>query len=812
VPDPWPLIQQAVDSCASGDTVLVAPGHYHERLVIPDKTLTLASHALLTGDTLFIPQTILDGDSLGTVVTVETGGLHRFILDGFQIRGGVGQQWVGGGVHFTDSTDAELKRLHFANNVSEYSGVCVYADETDVTYRRPKSVFMKHIRVNNNSTNGFSNYLFVIGTTKSSRVLDVRVDEMTNSRLLHVGSSDSVYVSDVFIENVISNGTLISAGLHADTNLGFQEYRNITVQNCTWSLWNGGNFVHFGGFWPGIVKNVRFMGNTQVGNRSQTHRLLDLLFVGDPSHLDSLVFLRNRGVTSHSVVGEWESGHPLADPLNHGRVTNLIVEDCVLGDSTYTPWNASSNYPSMLTMSRFSLENARFVNNTVILTPGANTPEWGVREANVLRYQNYFVDSVAIKNVLFKDNLVVDLDVTDQIDPYWGNEGYCLMELTQEAQYYLMDNVVFDGNRQPNMARETASGLGADIGCVMLLRGLMNPNHENTKVFTNLVFRNNDEGNIRSEFESRLHFRNVLMLGTSRQGFDLEARSVTMENVWIDSCMAHEPLPFQSRQMPLRLKVTEPSVVRNMTISNGQTPYLVMPGYRPMDAPADPVVTFENCLFWNNEFTQMEADVPQDEWPGWNSFLPGIYRHCLLPEAMPLGENNLVDVDPLFDPMLDIPWLSPESPCIDTGTLDSLYQDAEDPANPGFALWPGQGGLRNDIGFTGGPQAAVFDTNWVALPRWEPRALPQDFSLGAPWPNPFNPTTNIALTLDRPGLVRLTVHNLLGQEVAVLQDGVIPAGTFLYHWNAAGQASGLYFITLQVDLDRTETRAVTLLR
>jgi len=56
------------------------------------------------------------------------------------------------------------------------------------------------------------------------------------------------------------------------------------------------------------------------------------------------------------------------------------------------------------------------------------------------------------------------------------------------------------------------------------------------------------------------------------------------------------------------------------------------------------------------------------------------------------------------------------------------------------------------------------------------------------------------------------VHNLLGQEVAVLNDGVLPSGTFYRRWDAQGQASGLYFITLQVDLDRTETRAVTLLR
>jgi hypothetical protein len=56
------------------------------------------------------------------------------------------------------------------------------------------------------------------------------------------------------------------------------------------------------------------------------------------------------------------------------------------------------------------------------------------------------------------------------------------------------------------------------------------------------------------------------------------------------------------------------------------------------------------------------------------------------------------------------------------------------------------------------------------------------------------------------------VHNVLGQQVAVLHDGLLPAGRCAFRWNASGQASGLYFVTLTVDLDKTATRAITLLR
>ncbi len=88
---------------------------------------------------------------------------------------------------------------------------------------------------------------------------------------------------------------------------------------------------------------------------------------------------------------------------------------------------------------------------------------------------------------------------------------------------------------------------------------------------------------------------------------------------------------------------------------------------------------------------------------------------------------------------------------------------------------------------------------------------PVDFSLGAPWPNPFNPVTRIPFTLTRPEFVKLSVHNLLGQEVAVLRNGALPAGTHFVPFQAERIASGIYLVTLEAG-GRQETRTVTLLR
>jgi sugar lactone lactonase YvrE len=69
------------------------------------------------------------------------------------------------------------------------------------------------------------------------------------------------------------------------------------------------------------------------------------------------------------------------------------------------------------------------------------------------------------------------------------------------------------------------------------------------------------------------------------------------------------------------------------------------------------------------------------------------------------GEGN-IDYDPEFSDSNF--YLSPNSPCIDAGNPNSIYHDIEDPANTGYAKWPSQGELRNDIGAYGGPLADLL--------------------------------------------------------------------------------------------------------
>jgi hypothetical protein len=78
-------------------------------------------------------------------------------------------------------------------------------------------------------------------------------------------------------------------------------------------------------------------------------------------------------------------------------------------------------------------------------------------------------------------------------------------------------------------------------------------------------------------------------------------------------------------------------------------------------------------------------------------------------------------------------------------------------------------------------------------------------------PNPFNAETVIAFDLPEAGQVSLEVYNLMGQKVATLIDGNMPAGQHSVTWDASRFASGIYFYKLTAG-DKIITKRMTLLK
>jgi hypothetical protein len=80
--------------------------------------------------------------------------------------------------------------------------------------------------------------------------------------------------------------------------------------------------------------------------------------------------------------------------------------------------------------------------------------------------------------------------------------------------------------------------------------------------------------------------------------------------------------------------------------------------------------------------------------------------------------------------------------------------------------------------------------------------IPQTFALFQNYPNPFNPETEIKYQLPKSCEVKLTVYNMMGQQIATLYEGKQNAGTYTAKWNGMndlGQkvSSGVYIYKLR---------------
>jgi hypothetical protein len=104
VPADSSTIQSGINGAADGDTVLVARGHYYERINFYGKAILVASNFIFDSDTTTIDSTIIDADTLilgvadtGSVVVFVSGEDSTSIIQGFTMQNGIGTLTTPGG-------------------------------------------------------------------------------------------------------------------------------------------------------------------------------------------------------------------------------------------------------------------------------------------------------------------------------------------------------------------------------------------------------------------------------------------------------------------------------------------------------------------------------------------------------------------------------------------------------------------------------------------------------------------------------------------------------------------------------------------
>ena len=109
------------------------------------------------------------------------------------------------------------------------------------------------------------------------------------------------------------------------------------------------------------------------------------------------------------------------------------------------------------------------------------------------------------------------------------------------------------------------------------------------------------------------------------------------------------------------------------------------------------------------------------------------------------------------------------------------------------------------------PNAIVIREADVSVPDRGPTGLlPTSLELLGNWPNPFNPSTTIEYRLRQGAVVQLTVHDLQGGLVALLEEGYQAAGLRRVPFNGSALASGVYLITLRSGSDLRSERMLLL--
>lgn len=108
-----------------------------------------------------------------------------------------------------------------------------------------------------------------------------------------------------------------------------------------------------------------------------------------------------------------------------------------------------------------------------------------------------------------------------------------------------------------------------------------------------------------------------------------------------------------------------------------------------------------------------------------------------------------------------------------------------------------------------GGDEAVYSVN-IETSLDNPYAQPRVVDLFTAYPNPFNASTTIRYSLVKPSRVTVDIYNMLGQRVAVLDDGYRQTGEHAIPWNPQELVSGIYFARIAGVQNRQSLKLILL--
>ncbi|MGB2698217.1 MAG: right-handed parallel beta-helix repeat-containing protein [Candidatus Zixiibacteriota bacterium] len=289
IPSDSSTIQSGINGAVNGDTVLVAEGHYYERINFYGRKVLLTSEFMIDSNTSHIQNTIIDGDSSGTVVLFSSWENPNSIIQGFTIQNGEAE--CGGGICCTHSSPT-ITHCLIADNNASYGG--------GISCRTNSYPIIAHCMFTGNTAS--------LG-----------------------GGIESANYSNLVISNCnFSHNYAVQVG----GGICLLYESNATITNCNFSQnwsWGGGGVYNGGG-----IVSIEFSSFTE--NAATGHN------AGGGIRCDERTIIRNCTFTKNSSLSRGGGIHIKYYP-------NVNITNCILWANTPVEIYADPNAPVVVTYS-----------------------------------------------------------------------------------------------------------------------------------------------------------------------------------------------------------------------------------------------------------------------------------------------------------------------------------------------------------------------------------------------------------------------------------------------------------------------------
>jgi len=251
IPADQPTIQAGINTSVDTDTILVQPGTYFENINYIGKNITVASLFFTTQDTVYISQTIIDGNQNGSVVIFMSYEDTTSLLSGFTIKNGSGynQNHMGGGI-YCDNSSPKLQNLKIIENSTVRGGGIHFSNSSS-------SINSVIISENNISSFGAGIYC------ENSNLVMSNIEICFNSSLFTGARGGGIYCcsgSNIEIRNTIINDNILEGTGPRGGGI-FCEQANLYIDSV---IISGNSAIGTGARGGGLYMNYCF--DTEIRN------------------------------------------------------------------------------------------------------------------------------------------------------------------------------------------------------------------------------------------------------------------------------------------------------------------------------------------------------------------------------------------------------------------------------------------------------------------------------------------------------------------------------------------------------------------